>query len=350
MVKLLNPSVEHRMTAGEWTTFLILAKDQYGNARTEGGEEDKFEVTMNLNGDSVGCNVFYKEDYPGHYAVTYPATISGEYQVSSSFGGVTIQSHRVVVLPATTEARFVTAAFPEIQINDNWGFRHTTAGVKSTFLITLRDAFHNVRTLGGHDVSLTVSPIDTITKQRIPSFAGFLSQSLEDRKCDEACAIDNQDWTYIVSLSPTISGRYHVAVFIDGNPICQIGCSSNLHSPYNFTTTAAEVWPPLSLAYGLGLRGGVAGSAMTFTIHARDKFENNRTHGVYVVDGALSGPSGRSPASPGAPWTARLGPPGPGVIKVGARGHSYELATRTPVLQPMQVGLPSRHAALTSSG
>ena len=287
MVKLLNPTVEHRMTAGEWTTFLILAKDQYGNARTEGGEEDQFEVTMNLNGDSVGCNVFYKEDYPGHYAVTYPATISGEYQVSSSFGGVTIQSHRVVVLPATTEARFVTAAFPEIQINDNWGFRHTTAGVKSTFLITLRDAFHNVRTLGGHDVSLTVSPIDTITKQRIPSFAGFLSQSLEDRKCDEACAIDNQDGTYIVSLSPTISGRYHVAVFLDGNPICQIGCSSNLHSPYNFRTTAAEVWPPLSLAYGLGLRGGVAGSAMTFTIHARDKFENNRTHGVYVVDGGV---------------------------------------------------------------
>ena len=69
-----------------------------------------------------------------------------------------------------------------------------------------------------------------------------------------------------------------------------------------------------------------------------------------MVDGRLSGPSEGSPEAPGACLTVRLGPRGPGVITVGARGHSYELVTRTPVLERLVVGLLSRHAALTSTG
>ena len=49
--------------------------------------------------------------------------------------------------------------------------------------------------------------------------------------------------------------------------------------------------------------------------------------------GVAQTPTEASPEAPGARPTVRLGLRGPGVITMGWRGHSYELATRTPVLE-----------------
>ena len=84
-------------------------------------------------------------------------------------------------------------------------FRHTTAGEKSTFMLTSRDVFHNMRTVGGDNLTVVVSSLGG----RAP-FTGRNSTALGGDACLSACAVDNNDGTYTVSVTPTISGQYQV--------------------------------------------------------------------------------------------------------------------------------------------
>ena len=77
---------------------------------------------------------------------------------------------------------------------------------------------------------------------------------------------------------------------------------------------------------------------------------NPSLYPVYVVDGRFSGPSGRSPASPGARRTVRLGPRGVRSMGMGAQCSSHALSSRFPRTGGQTVGLLSRHAALTPYG
>ncbi|KAJ1496493.1 hypothetical protein T484DRAFT_1759845, partial [Baffinella frigidus] len=286
LITLLNPTVVHLATAGAQGSFLILAKDRYGNPRSIGGHDAKFKVTMTLGATSIPCNVSYVESRPGFYAVSYPATVSGLYRVVSTYDGANITSHQARVFPAGPKAAFATVKFDAVVVNGVSSFRHTTAGVKSTFLLTARDVFHNVRSKGGDNLTVVVSPLDAAAPNGDAGFHGRPSPNLDNAACFGACAIDNADGTYTVSVTPTVSGAYQVAVFLDGEAVCQAGCADTLNSPYLFTTTANDVSPPLSIAFGVGLSAGVAGKENTFTVQSRDSWGNNRTHGAYAADGS----------------------------------------------------------------
>ena len=71
---------------------------------------------------------------------------------------------------------------------------------------------------------------------------------------------------------------------------------------------------------------------------------------VHVVDDALLGPFGRSPAPPGAPWTARLGPWGLQVMRIDTSLQKSMTCPLSRAVFSMEVGLLSRHAALSSYG
>lgn len=312
-LRILGPTEVHSVVAGANFTFIILAKDRFGNPRTTGGDTGLWSVNTTFAGsfNRVGleyetwrawraCSVGYLGDVwnasyaaSGEYVATYTATISGKYIAVVSFNGTRINStaHTVHMYPALAESRMFSSTFPPAKIGGgvSVGIRFTTAGVPSTFMVYARDRFGNRLTQGGDILYFNVSG-ESATNRWI-RFNGTLEKaayhkyssglSTVDPSCNLACVSDAADGTYMVALNPTISGQYRVMITRNASGgdlelICGSGCKDLERNPYNFSTEATDIYPPLCDASGEGLTAAFAGVVATFDVQARDIFGNKR--------------------------------------------------------------------------
>jgi len=56
--------------------------DQLGTDNTDITDNATLQVNMTLGATSLPCDVTYVDSRPGFYMVSYPATVSGLYQVA----------------------------------------------------------------------------------------------------------------------------------------------------------------------------------------------------------------------------------------------------------------------------
>ena len=141
------------------------------------------------------------------------------------------------------------------------GLSIATAGVTSSFSIQVKDTFNNLRLQGGDNftaqLSKTLAPI-------------VLSASI----------VDNADGTYQVSYLPKIEGQYNLGIFL--------GTDQKTSSVY---VEPGVICAAMSVVNGLSLTIGTAGFTASFTIQAKDSFDNVRTLGVDNFIVRLNGPA-----------------------------------------------------------
>uniref|UniRef100_A0A7S0EWB6 PA14 domain-containing protein n=1 Tax=Hanusia phi TaxID=3032 RepID=A0A7S0EWB6_9CRYP len=140
------------------------------------------------------------------------------------------------------------------------GLSIATAGVTASFSIQVKDTFNNLRLEGG----------DNFTAQ--------LSKSLSPIVLS-ASIVDNTDGTYQVSYLPKIEGQYNLGIYL--------GTYQKTSSVY---VEPGVICAAMSVVNGLSLTIGTAGFTASFTIQAKDSFDNLRTLGVDNFIVRLDGP------------------------------------------------------------
>ena len=327
IVLLTTPGALNVATAGHLNYFLVVAKDKYENPRTEGGGLDLFDMKLVWRGKwgevgkergpmnlTIQCPITYVGDkllpgddpriprFPGQYRVKYPATVSGLYRLVASFDSKPMVGHDLGLEPDVMTPGTSSASFPLFDANGVMLPRYSTAGVRSSFTLYARDKYTNRLTRGGAkvDVNITgaapmftgnVTDAQTAAALKAPMHPDDRNLEAENRDfgiermrvaCGKACIVDNDDGTYHVYINPTISGQYQVDVTMDSSRVCQSGCQDALKNPYQFTTVANKMYPPLSIASGEGLAVATAGQEASFVIQVKDVFGNSRSHGRYT--------------------------------------------------------------------
>jgi hypothetical protein len=162
------------------------------------------------------------------------------------------------------------------------GLHHGRAGVLGRLRIESHDSFRNLRRQGGDRVE--VHAYHTTDGARLtdvydPAVDGdpatddyaaraALSEGMGPTpKVIVGTVIDNGDCTYDASYRPLLTGKYRVAVTIDGVHVHD--------SPYEeVTVVPALLSPRSSPAWGPGLRYGISEVATNFSVEARDAFNN----------------------------------------------------------------------------
>ena len=122
-------------TAGLAASFLILARDSFGNARSSGLDEFSVQATdgrVSIYGEVTDLGT-------GRYTVSYHAESAGNYELQVHMGSQ-VSRHTLFVHPGAASARQVSVQGPAISI--------ATAGFGATFTIQAKDAFANLRSLG----------------------------------------------------------------------------------------------------------------------------------------------------------------------------------------------------------
>ncbi|EKX41487.1 hypothetical protein GUITHDRAFT_74711 [Guillardia theta CCMP2712] len=241
-------------TAGIVSGFTITAKDESGVRRTSGGDEFivELEGTRSISGSVT-------DSLDGTYDVSYTPTKSGNYEASITSDKLFTASHvngsplTITVNPALTD--FDTSiVFGE-------GLSIATAGVTSSFSIQVKDTFNNLRLQGG----------DNFTAQLSKSLAPIVLS---------ASIVDNADGTYQVSYLPKVEGQYNLGIYL--------GTDQKTSSVY---VEPGVICAAMSVVNGLSLTIGTAGFTASFTIQAKDSFDNVRTLGVDNFIVRLNGPA-----------------------------------------------------------
>jgi hypothetical protein len=153
----------------------------------------------------------------------------------------------VLVFPAPTSPSHCVASGP--------GVLTATAGAPSRFQITPKDSFGNAR-------PLDTSDLFTVYVARRP--AGGRPPSWQS-----ALVSDQHNGSYVAEYTVKGAGPYLVQV--------QLGGVHIMGSPFQSVVLAAATDARSSSASGVGLATCVAGSPSSFTIVARDAFDNPRT-------------------------------------------------------------------------
>jgi len=140
---------------------------------------------------------------------------------------------------------------------------------------------------------------------------------------------DNHDGTYAGSYTPTIPGKYHVEVLLDGQPV-----KGSPYSPLMELANAGQSW-----ADGPGLVAGRTGKPNHFTIHAVDADGAPAGAGgdPFTVD--ISGPQAvpakvtdNGDGTYNVTYTAEA--PGDYKIDVGLHGHPIKDSPFRPNIKP----------------
>mmetsp|Transcript_34887 Transcript_34887/g.82189 ORF Transcript_34887/g.82189 Transcript_34887/m.82189 type:complete len:5981 (-) Transcript_34887:63-18005(-) len=265
-------------TAGLQAEFTITAKDLYGNLRGVGG--DNFRVRLTGVDSTSGLVQDLSDVQPGTYRVVYTVTKSGTYDISVVFGasGINQSPFRMVAQPAR---RHLGRSVPT-----GSGLTLGTAGVQSSVTITIRDrhdnwqpdpsvvdanvqfAFTDIATLQATNVVQ-----DALGPDDIPSFVdkvSYIGPSTNAGK-QVATPTDLDNPRLILRYTVTRSGTYSMAL---GGTKANDGAV--MGSPFDLTLLANVVCAGTSAALGTGVSLATSGVPGTFTIQARDEYNNLR--------------------------------------------------------------------------
>jgi hypothetical protein len=122
-------------TAGEASSFVIVARDTFGNLRGQGGDE--FLVQASDGRVSIFGEV--TDHGTGTYSVRYHPQVAGSYQVKV-YMGTDVKHFTMFVHPGEPSPLRFTLHGASLTI--------ATAGYTATFTVQAKDAFSNLRCLG----------------------------------------------------------------------------------------------------------------------------------------------------------------------------------------------------------
>ena len=233
--------------AGRKASFLLLARDYFGNVRHEGGDN----ICAGLRGpERCDCEVVDRGN--GLYQIFYEPTSHGEYMLA-----VTLRTEPVLgspftlrCLPAGTHGPACVASGAALNLGD--------CGERHSFMVEARDSHGNPRGFGGdHVVAYIVGPGDS-SKQH------------------DCHARDCEDGWYEMSYKVDTIGRYRLHITVNGVPLSQ--------SPQALTITGGRTHPPACVRKNAipgerRLPIGTAGSPYSFIVEARDDFDEPRGFG-----------------------------------------------------------------------
>ncbi|KAL0477396.1 hypothetical protein AKO1_005816 [Acrasis kona] len=208
------------LKAGRPQTFVIEARDEFGNKRTAGSDQFTLQITNKTTLNDVPDNKYTVVDNGnGTYTASFSAEDAGEYALQVLLKTAAKKD------PASTDASdpmsalkgFLTQfkyeninGFPtDVNVADSGetdpsktlfegdGLRLANSNQLATFNVICRDAFQNKRTAGGDQVEVTL-----INDRRKVNLSAEVT--------------DHQDGTYEVQYIPNVSGDYRIQVKING--------------------------------------------------------------------------------------------------------------------------------------
>ena len=186
-------------------------------------------------------------------------------QVDVASGGKVLGSSYLAVSSQVQSSPFSVAVMPDVtdwavSTMNGSSLTISSAGVLSAFVITSKDSSGNLRSTGS-DLYLV----------HISSVGGAVL---------EGAVQDNGDGTYVVQYQPTTQGTYDLKVYL-----------GSADKTVTLFVQPGEACASTSLIDGVGLSIATAGFSATFTIQAKDAFQNLRTIGSNDFLARIIGPS-----------------------------------------------------------
>ena len=247
-------------TAGIPTMFIVQAKDVSGNNKTN----DYFQDDDAGNGLAVvlsGPGAYKVDVTPvyignGKYQCDYVAQVAGAYSYSITMGGTDIYCGSGSANKCSPFAITVAPGPAAYTTSDatGAGLTDAVAGTPAYFSIQAKDAFGNNRWVGGEAFTVEVSH---------SSMSGVAYKGLVN---------DSGLGTYAVTYTAYVAGAYTVNVKLNGTTILTAGSAT----PSALTVVASSLHAPSSTSFGPGLSASEAGLPVSFTVVARDDFDNVR--------------------------------------------------------------------------
>jgi hypothetical protein len=268
--------------AGTLGTFLIHARDAYGNVRTEGGDDMRVSIT----GQSIVFGAA-QDLRNGSYVGTYDVSIAGVYSLMLFVGSNEFFSSVLHCISGGIDLLETITQTPIPQ--------RLLAGDAVTFAAQARDRFASKITTCTETSKVTVHAVTDDTGQEI-SYNGTSTLPNGTALCELGL--------YMGSFRVERTGSYSVSIQISGRHI--------FRSPYSIQVRAGAASQYKCFARGddliiAGTRGpsvARAGVLSTFTIHSRDAFNNRVIYdpfapiAVFRVVLQLLGTSCRSDGTP----------------------------------------------------
>eukprot|EP00899_Mesostigma_viride_P025127 jgi/Mesvir1/579/Mv02023-RA.3 len=300
----LTPTGLYSEVAGRQGSFLIVARDRFGNRVVRGG--DAVRVTM-VGVDLVECSLpqlanqitrttdptgftpwcEVRDASNGTYTVTFylirrtllnptimvtptlynePLYGSPPFEIRLAPGTLNVSSC-VAEGPALLGMEAAKESYFTVQSRDTWGNKLTAGGRPWT--VTFRDA-------GGEVI--TQARVENISQADLSALlvAGALSGTPGGDQRGVLRIFDTGDGKYTVVMVESLAGRALVSVTSNGLAI--------EGSPFAIDVAPAVTNPPNCLAYGDGLRAGTAGESALFELQLRDRGGNNITRAEPLYD------------------------------------------------------------------
>lgn len=202
-------------TAGTYSTFTVVAKDQFSNALVEGGER----FTLLLSGvseeiEGISAVGSVEDEGDGTYFAAFKVERAGSYELTVSLDGTNIAPGvtTIIVLPATVDPAKSSVdgtGLDSLQPagDQAYDLRFIPPEIKAT----PRDRFGNIYSFAGLPIRVTsVGPVrdgKAVTVSRDTS-SDALFQFFD---CGVGCA----DTAYVFSNPLTVSGAYTIDVMLD---------------------------------------------------------------------------------------------------------------------------------------
>eukprot|EP01126_Amoeba_proteus_P048651 TRINITY_DN5642_c0_g1_i5.p1 TRINITY_DN5642_c0_g1~~TRINITY_DN5642_c0_g1_i5.p1 ORF type:complete len:909 (-),score=226.19 TRINITY_DN5642_c0_g1_i5:318-3044(-) len=244
--------------AGEVSPVLVETVDECGNRVTNGGAPLTGTLTFMGDGvDPLPVNVIDNGD--GTYSLDYVPKKAGSYLLDVRLDDVPVKGSPFTILVGAGKYDPLNFEWEGIEL-DAEGRRVLVAGKTDLFIVKSKDTFGNPLEGGG---------------------LGVVGQLTGDSSVPVNVA-DKGDGTYDLSYTPFKAGPYQLSVTVGGVPV---GGAPN---PVSLLVVAAGPDASHSIAFGPGINTAAVGSSNSFTVEARDEFDNPLSFGGADVGGELT--------------------------------------------------------------
>lgn len=229
--------------AGTEADFVLQARDEYGNERSEGGDNVEVQLVHTTSGIKVDAEVVDLNN--GQYSISYTPPESGTYNLVVRCNDVQIENLPSVIIKdaGVSDPKKCAVSGPNLS--------RAVAGKQSTVQLQAKDKLGNNRESGGE------------------AFAGTLTHKEKGFSMDVDVR-DLNNGKYILSFSPTDAAKYDLEVTLRDDVVA----SYEIEVEDSGKASAEE-----SVATGEGLTTASAGEVSTFSVQAKDRFGNIRPTG-----------------------------------------------------------------------
>lgn len=243
--QLCGSSLPSELEVAIQNTVMVCGYDQYNNKILTGDEASVISASLDPH-------------YPTDHIDNIQDNNDGSYSVKFTvykaiFYALYIKIHNQDV--AGTPLEFTSFPGPVSGSNchvEGVPSQPIVAGVGFSLTIRTYDAYNNPLTEGGATIILSLAP-------------NYSENTVDPVQ-------DNNDGSYAVNILMTIAGNYKLNIRISNQDVAD--------APYDISVNPTDFSPFHSLINGKGYTQGIAGIQSSFTIQARDEYENNITQSV----------------------------------------------------------------------